>query len=265
MKLDNFQNLVAIIAKLRNKDGGCPWDLEQTHETLLKFLVEECYEFIAAVEDNSPRLMEEEIGDVLLQVLLHSQIASEKNHFNIESVSKVLAEKLIRRHPHVFKVENSSISSKEVIAKWQDIKSDEKKDLKQPTISKDYLKFPSLYGATKIGKATNKIKFDWNSADDVFQVVFDELNELKHEMKEQSKKKIEEEFGDLLFSVAQLGRHLELDPESCLRNANRKFMRRFERMEELINNDSKSIANMNQLEMDEYWKEVKIEEKNLRP
>jgi MazG family protein len=268
MNLENFKQLINTVAKLRAPIGGCPWDLEQTHKTLLKYLIEECYEFITAAEEDNFDLMEEEIGDVLLQVILHCQIASESKTFDIESVSKILNEKLIRRHPHVFETEDDSISSNDVVKNWQQIKDNEKLTKKTPPTSKisnEYLNFPALYGATKIGKATNKIKFDWKNATEVFNVVTEELNELEDEIKAGQDELIYEEYGDLLFSIAQLGRHLDLDPETALRDANRKFLRRFKKMELLIKKEKKNIDNMNQHQMDEYWNEVKREEKEPNP
>lgn len=262
-----FAQLVDVIRKLRDPESGCPWDLKQTHKSLLKYLIEESYEFIHATETDDTQLMEEEIGDVLLQVLLHCQIASEQNHFNLESVSRHLTNKMIRRHPHVFNENHVKIDSDEVKKNWELIKRQEKSTSPESTngqtlIKSDLLHFPALFASNKIGEKTAKIHFDWDNASDVLGVVQDEWEEFKAELSQRQvdKKKMQEEFGDLLFSMAQLGRHLGLQPEESLYMANKKFLRRFHRMEELIFQDKKDILKMNQAQMDEYWKLVKEEE-----
>ena len=215
-----FARLVEVVKKLRDPDGGCPWDLKQTHNSLLKYLIEESYEFIHATESEDIEEMEEEIGDVLLQVLLHAQLASEKDNFNIESVSKKLADKLIYRHPHVFKEKNENISEEEVVAKWDDLKKSEKEGKDQSLIDNSYINFPALFSANKIGKKTNKINFDWDDATQVAYKVEEEWQELKEEIGPNAGQinieRVEEELGDFLFSAAQLGRHLGIDPEDCL-------------------------------------------------
>jgi MazG family protein len=260
----NFEKLVAVIEKLRDPDKGCPWDKEQTHKSLLPYLIEESYEFLHATEENNTQKMEDELGDVLLQVLLHGQIGKENNHFDIESISNVLAEKLIRRHPHVFEENFDKIDSDQVVSNWEDIKVSEKSS-EQRRIDQSYLAFPSLLSAYKIGKKTKKLKFDWDNPIQVLDKVEEELQELKDEffVKEGkiSPEKMHEEMGDLLFSMAQLARHLKINPEEALRDANRKFIRRFYKVEDLIALDDKILENMNQAEMDVYWDLVKKEEK----
>ena len=260
MNFPQFEQLVKIIAKLRDPQDGCPWDLEQTHQSLLKYLVEESYEYLHAAEENIPTKMEEELGDVLLQILLHSQIAAEKNNFTFESICQRLTEKLIRRHPHVFSKQFDKINSSQVVTNWQEIKKSEKKDMPVSRIDDSFLHFPSLMAAEKIGKKTAQIKFDWNSPQEVQDVVEDEWKELKKELHDHNCAKIEEELGDLLFSLAQLARHLKIDPEFALRGANRKFIRRFQQMEEMIAKDGQHLEKMDQKEMDVYWKKVKEQE-----
>lgn len=261
-----FARFIEVIEALRHPKSGCPWDLEQTHESLLPYLIEESYEYLHAVEQKDPKKMEEELGDVLLQVVLHSVIARESKSFDIESVSKGIADKIIRRHPHVF--ENSEIAknSKDVLFNWEKIKLEEKKEAGAPEhyIDETYLKFPALLSAHKIGKKSHKIKFDWENAREVRTKVEEEMSEFLHELdkKEVNKALVVEEIGDLLFSMAQLARHLDIDPEAALRAANGKFIRRFMKMEALIKKDHKELLSMNQKEMDLYWDEVKREEKH---
>lgn len=253
-------NLIEIVRKLRDPDNGCPWDIKQTHKTLTKFMIEEAFEFVSAVESDNSNEMQEELGDVLLQVLLHSIIAEEKNIFNLESVSKVLADKLIRRHPHVFG--DTKVGSIEDVKKnWEEIKKQEKGD-KQRLIDSNLLNFPALSSANKIGKKTNKIGFDWEDHNQVVYKVEEEWQELKEELvsfEQRNHDRISEEVGDFLFSTAQLARHLGICPEECLRKANKKFINRFHKMENLIEQDGKDINEMNQMEMDEYWGQVKRE------
>jgi MazG family protein len=265
----HFEQLKDIIKDLRHPTEGCPWDLKQTHESLLKHLIEETYEYIEAVELNDPKKMEEELGDVLLQVVLHSQLASEKNLFDIESVSNVLREKLIRRHPHVFENKNVQIDADEVLMNWAMIKAEEKSREEQEhnanhRIKKSVMHAPSLVSALKIGKKTNELKFDWDDYTQVAYKVEEEWQELKEEMtpaKGPNKERVFEEMGDLLFSVAQLARHLEIDPELALRAANKKFLKRFDSMEDLMRDAGAILEEMNQAQMDLYWNKAKILEK----
>ncbi len=269
MNKTQFEQLKDIIKDLRHPTEGCPWDLKQTHESLLKHLVEETYEFMEAVELKDSKKMEEELGDVLLQVLLHSQLASEKNSFDVESVSRVLREKLIRRHPHVFENKNTKINADEVLMNWAMIKAEEKTREEQEhnanhRIKHSVMHAPSLVSAMKIGKKTNELKFDWENYAQVAYKVEEEWQELKEEMmpaKGPNKERVFEELGDLLFSVAQLARHLEIDPELALREANKKFLKRFYSMEDLMRDQGAILEDMNQTEMDLFWNQAKVLEK----
>lgn len=268
MNKSNFENLKDVIAALRDPVDGCPWDLKQTHESLLKYLLEESYEFVEAVEEKDPKKMEEEIGDVLMQVLLHAQMASEKNQFDIESVSKVLTEKLIRRHPHVFENKNTAITSDQVVLNWEKIKAEEKLreqgEASHHRIKKSVLNAPALLAATKIGKKTNELKFDWDDYNQVSYKVEEEWQELKEELTPHrpiNRDAVFEEMGDLLFSIAQLARHLDMDADAALHAANKKFLRRFHSMEDLMEKKGKRLESMNQEQMDVYWNQAKVNEK----
>ena len=270
-----FERLVEVIEKLRNPESGCPWDLKQTHETLLKYLLEESYEFIHAVE-NEPHEMEEELGDILLQVLLHSQIASESKRFNIESVSKKLADKMIRRHPHVFskkkKVSTDELTDEYLQRNWDHIKKEEAKEKtsKQTLELLPHKSFhgPALSVSSKIGKKTKEFKFDWNDIDDVADKVEEEWQEVKVELAKRTDKnknieKIQEEIGDLLLSIAQLSRHIGVDPEQTLKMANQKFLKRFNSMNEIIEAQGQNILELEQCDLENYWREVKKNEAKL--
>lgn len=263
-----FEQLLDVITELRHPEHGCPWDLKQTHESLLKYLLEESYEFIEAVEEKDPKKMEEEIGDVLMQVLLHAQMGSEAGKFDIQSVSAKLSEKLIRRHPHVFENNQTKIDADQVMVNWEKIKLEEKAREAQAThyrISSSLLNAPPLMAATKIGKKTNELKFDWSDYTQVVYKVEEEWQELKEELtphREMSQAAVFEELGDLLFSVAQLARHLNMDPHEALRAANKKFLRRFQAMEDLMLKQKVKLEDMNQDQMDVYWNQAKVNEKS---
>ena len=265
MRHSEFSRLVDVIEKLRDPKDGCPWDLKQTHDSLLKYLIEESYEFLHAAEAKDDEKMCEELGDVLLQIVLHSVVARQRGTFTIDDVCKGIADKIVRRHPHVFKEVNKDITADGVVEKWQEIKKEEKgSNSVHYRIDPTYLTFPALFSANKIGKKTNEIKFDWKDYKDVAGVVEGEWGELKEELKQdiiQNKDRIEDELGDILFSLAQLGRHLDIDPENALRRANKKFLRRFNKMEELIAEAGENLEQMNQMEMDVYWGKVKKLEK----
>jgi MazG family protein len=236
---------------------------------LLKYLLEESYEFIEAVEENDSKKMEEEIGDVLMQVLLHAQLGSESNEFDIQSVSAKLTEKLIRRHPHVFENKNTNINADQVLVNWEKIKAEEKARetglITHHRITSSVLNAPPLMAAIKIGKKTNDLKFDWEDYKQVVYKVEEEWQELKEELtphREINHKAAFEELGDLLFSVAQLARHLNMDPHDALKAANKKFLRRFHAMEDLMLLKDVKLEEMNQEQMDVYWNQAKVNEKS---
>lgn len=258
MNYPELERCIQVIEKLRDPKGGCPWDLEQSHESLLKYLLEESYEYMEAVELKNPKLMEEELGDVLLQVLLHSTIASEAKAFTLETVAKTLADKIVRRHPHVFgdvKVSGSS----DVVANWKDIKEQEK-GIRKYTIDEKLLQAPALTSAFNIGKKSTAVNFDWDDYHQVAGKVEEEWQEVKEELppgNQFNKERVKEEIGDLLFSVAQLARHLDIDPENCLRDANRKFINRFKQVEDTVKAQGKKLSETPQAELEKIWVEVK--------
>lgn len=256
---EQINRLKQVIAALRHPESGCPWDLEQTHQSLLPYLVEESYEFMHSVEMQDTAAMEEELGDVLLQVVLHAQIASESHQFDLESVAAKLADKMVRRHPHVFSDGNAKTAA-EVSAKWQEIKAAEK--TKRHAIDNGYLAAPALTSSFKIGAKTRELNFDWDDAAQVGYKVEEEWQELKEEIvaSKINKERVREEMGDFLFSVAQLARHLDIDPEAALRDANKKFLKRFNQVEDLIGAEGKKFQDMTQMELDEYWNIAKSRE-----
>lgn len=258
MELHNFKKLTHVIKDLLNPDSGCPWDLKQTHKSLLKYLIEESFEYIEAVESKDDEKMNEELGDILLQVLLHARIAEKENRFSLESVSKTLADKMIRRHPHVFNKTEETLSPEQVTENWNKIK--EKEGLSQSIISHKLLANTALNSSYNIGKKSTLVNFDWDDPLQVSYKVEEEWQELKEEIApypRMNKDRVKEELGDFLFSTVQLARHLEIDPEEALRDANKKFINRFMKMEKILENEKINIKDVSQKDLDSYWNRVK--------
>ena len=251
MEYANLEELIAVIAKLRAPDG-CPWDREQTHQSLRPNMLEEAYEAVDAIDENSMMHLKEELGDVLLQVLLHSQIASERNDFNIEDVAKELKDKLIHRHPHVFgdaKVKNSE----DVKKNWDILKAEEKTERKSVMdgLSKS---MPALMSAQKISKRAIKVGFEWPNEESLYDCLYSEIDEFKQAENEHDKNHMEEEFGDILFAAVNLARWNKIDAEQALLKANKKFEKRFRKMEELA---TKPLEEYSFEEYDQLWKQAK--------
>jgi tetrapyrrole methylase family protein / MazG family protein len=250
-----FDTLKGIIARLRAPDG-CPWDRKQTHESLRPYLLEESYEFLEAVAEEDFDAMADELGDVLLQVLLHAQIASEEGTFDIRDVIANLSEKMIRRHPHVFG-EAQAETAEEVKQNWDAIKAQEKKIAVSTSVLDGVpSEFPAMLRAVKLQKKAAKVGFDWNDPEGVRQKLLEELDELLKASEEQR----EEELGDLLFSGVALARHFQVDPEQALLAACRKFVRRFHQVEAKAQAAGRSLQDCSLEELDRWWDEVKEEE-----
>ncbi len=257
-----FVQLLEIMEKLRGPQG-CPWDKEQNHKTLIPYLVEETYEVIDALENKNKSQFEDELGDLLFQVIFHSQIAQEENQFDINGVLQAIIDKLTRRHPHVFgdtKVKDAS----EVVHNWEQIKASEKMgDPSLSILSEIPVSLPSLLKAYKLGKKVSQVGFDWPSLDGVFSKVKEEIEELQQAIQNQNKMEILEELGDLLFSISNLARFLKINPEEALRQTNEKFSRRFQFIEKKLREEKKSFKNTSLEEMDKIWNEAKLHEKNF--
>ena len=224
-----IDELIKIIKKLRNPKEGCPWDIRQTSSSLIPYLLEEAYEVSEALKTKNKKHLVDELGDLLLQILMQSQIASEKKHFNFTDILKNLNKKLKRRHPHVFnKSINNNKSIKELDKQWDKIKRKENKSNQPHQVFKKLTKYSPFIQAREIGTIASKLNFDWSSHKKVINKVNEELNELKLEINKETKNNnIVEEYGDLLFTITQLGRHLNIDPETSLYKANTKFKKRF--------------------------------------
>ncbi len=246
-----INELIDVVAKLRAPDG-CQWDREQTHETLRPNMLEEAYEAVDAIDSGDMKHLKEELGDVLLQVVLHSQIASEEGAFNIEDVAKELKEKLIHRHPHVFG--NTKVSStQDILDNWDKLKAEEKTHRKSAMdgISKAQ---SALMSAQKISKKAVKTGFEWPNEQSLYDCIFSEFKEFQEAEKENNKTHMEEEFGDILFATVNLARWNKIDAEQALLKANKKFMNRFRKMEELA---TKPLTEYSFDEYDNLWKTAK--------
>ena len=252
-----FSRLVETVAKLRDPNGGCPWDLEQTHKTLLPYLIEESYEYIYAVENELVKDQQEELGDVLLQVVLNSQVAQDEKKYDLAGVCRTIADKLIHRHPHVFESKHKKFSKDEVEENWKKLKKKEKKEL----FSDSLLKNPSLLSSYKIGKRSEQVDFDWDDSQEVWEKVEEEFNEVQEAISQNEVENIEEELGDLFFTLSQYCRHIGKNPEDVARKANSKFLNRMKKIELLANKRGQYLENLNREEKEDLWKEVKKNEK----
>lgn len=250
-KYKNLEELIDVVAKLRAPDG-CPWDREQTHTSLRPNMLEEAYEAVDAIDENDMAHLREELGDVLLQVLLHSQIASESNEFTLDDVAKELKEKLIHRHPHVFgtaKINNAD----DVLKTWDKLKSEEKTERKSAMdgLSRSQA---ALISAQKISKRAVKTGFEWPNEESLYACVMSEIEEFKEAEIEKDKNHMEEEMGDILFAIVNLARWNKIDAEQALLKANKKFEKRFRKMEDLA---TKPLNDYSFEEFDNLWKQAK--------
>lgn len=253
--LKNFSKLREIIAVLRGPNG-CPWDKEQTHESLKKYLIEETFEVIEAIDSGDIDHLIEELGDVLLQVLLHAQIGEDEGYFAIEDVIEVLSEKMIRRHPHVFG-DKKAEDSKEVLRNWQEIKKQEKGDTESFLLEGISKSMPNLMRAYEIQKKAAKVGFDWQEITPALEKVKEELEEFENEVQQESLVDAKTEFGDILFAFVNVARFLDIHPEEALFETNEKFIRRFQFIEESVKKSGKSIEEHSLEELDQFWDEAK--------
>src|SRR5229473_2800797 len=264
-----FEKLVAVQARLR-APNGCPWDREQTHQSLRTYLVEEAYEVLEALESGNDAKFAEEMGDLLLQIVFHSQIAREEGRFTVAEVIREIHDKMIRRHPHVFGKTRAKDSA-EVLRNWEQIKAEERRSGSDKSHSKSEENVPKetslLDGVSRALPATlegfqltrkaSRIGFDWEDANGVFEKMQEETEELKRALGEQDQPKIEEELGDLLFAAVNLSRFLKIDPEIALKKANAKFSRRFREMERLARKNGREFKDLPRDEMEALWEAAK--------
>ncbi|OHB89947.1 MAG: nucleoside triphosphate pyrophosphohydrolase [Planctomycetes bacterium RIFCSPHIGHO2_02_FULL_52_58] len=258
-----FQELVALMERLRGTDG-CPWDKEQTHESLKPYLVEETYEVIDAIDSGEPAKLKEELGDLLFQVIFHAQIAKENNAFDIAGVLKGCLEKMTSRHPHVFGKEQLK-TAEEVLRAWHKIKHKESGGKEKSILGSLPRHMPALQKAFKVQKKAARVGFDWEKVEDVVAKMEEELREVRQALAKiqgtgdrgQGARELKEELGDLLFAAANLSRFLKVNPEEALEKATKKFIERFKRVEAELASQGKEIGHASLEEMDRLWEAVK--------
>ncbi len=254
-----FDEFIKIIADLRG-ENGCPWDKEQTYATMKSNVLEESYEVIDACDSGGMKLADE-LGDLLLQVVMLSQIAKEEGEFDISDVIDCISRKMIHRHPHVFG-DVKADTAEQVLINWDKIKREDKKDSSVTKSLMDITKtLPSVLKAHKVQSRAAKVGFDWDNTEDVMDKVYEEMGELKEAYKKGDEANTHEELGDLMFSVINLSRFLKVNPELALNDSTEKFVRRFEKIEKAAAQAEKNVETMSFEEMDALWEEVKKLEK----
>lgn len=254
-QLSGIDQLTEIVAKLRGP-GGCPWDREQTHTTLRAGLLEEAYEVVAAINRADDANLREELGDLLLQSVFHAQIAREEGRFDFDQVARGIAEKLVRRHPHVFG-DDACVDSAAVLKRWDEIKRTEKGGREESVLDGLTGGLPALLHAEKVQQKAARIGFDWADAAPVIEKVREEIAELEAELESGSPETLEDELGDLLFSVVNLARKLHVNAETALQRSTEKFSARFRQVEALARERGITLDGMPLAELDRLWDEVK--------
>jgi MazG family protein len=267
-----FEKLVALQARLRTVNG-CPWDREQTHASLRTYLIEEAYEVLDALESGDDAKFAEEMGDLLLQIVFHSQIAREAGRFTVADVIRDVHEKMVRRHPHVFG-EKRAKDAADVLKNWEQIKSEERRakgagrdaDAAKQQVNSESLmagvarSLPATMEGLQLTRRAARIGFDWDDVEGIFEKIREESAELRHALGTKDQVKVEEEIGDLLFAAVNLARFVHVDPEIALKKANAKFARRFRAMEQIVRNSGCTLESVSRPEMEALWEAAKRNE-----
>lgn len=256
---DQMQRLRAIMRRLRDPDSGCPWDIEQTFATIAPYTIEEAHEVADAIDRQAWDDLPGELGDLLLQVVYHAQMAEEAGLFGFDDVAAAISDKMIARHPHVFGPDSRDKSAEQQSADWEKIKAAERGPAR--VLDGVALGLPALTRAVKLQKRAARVGFDWPSTDEVVAKIVEEAGELVDARATLTQAEVVEELGDLMFVMANLARHLQVDPEAALRAANAKFTRRFGRIEDWLAEAGKAPAQSDLVEMDALWDRAKAEEK----
>ncbi len=254
MKKPDLKELLTIMERLRGP-GGCPWDTEQTTESLVPFVIEEAYEVAGAIDSRNPASIKEELGDLLFQIVFLSHLAAERGEFDIGDVIEGACSKMIRRHPHVFG-DKEARTSKEVLSQWEEIKKTEKTG-QQGYLSELPEALPALMRAHKVTEKAARVGFDWENMDQVILKVAEELGEFRQALKDGDAGATEDEFGDLLFALVNLSRFVEVNPEEALRKTIGRFMNRFHYIEKKLEEEGKDLSQTPLEEMERLWNEAK--------
>ena len=258
--------IIDIMAALRDPESGCPWDIKQDFASIAAYTIEEAYEVTDAIERNDMDDLKDELGDLLLQVVFHARMAEEKRLFDFSDVVTAISEKMVRRHPHVFG-DVTAETPEAVKQNWEQIKAAEKAAKAAPQATDSLLDdvpvtLPALTRAVKLQKRAARIGFDWQEAEPIFAKLEEEISELREAMSRADAAHIEEEYGDVLFVIANLARHLKLDPETALRKGNAKFTRRFQALEAFARSEKQDISDFTLDEYEVFWQRAKAEEKS---
>ena len=266
IKRPDIEKLEKLVEQLRG-DNGCPWDKEQTRETLKPMLIEEAYEVLDALDSKDPMELKDELGDLLFQVVFHAQISKERGEFSLADVINRSHEKMVRRHPHIFGDADLK-TSEDVLKNWEDIKAAEKgiPSSSHPESERSLLdgipsKLPALHRAYQMTSKASRVGFDWSNLEDIVKKLQEEANELLEAQKKQDAREIADEVGDLLFVAVNVARFLGIDPETALAHSNRKFHRRFRHVESTIKSQGRELKHASLEEMDALWNEAKKGEK----
>ena len=262
----SFDELIAVMNRLR-APGGCPWDAEQTYQSLSQYLIEEAYETFDAIQEademGDTANLREELGDLLLQVIFHSTIGKERGDFTIDDVAEGVTQKLILRHPHVFG-DAKFARAEDVLDNWDQLKADERKasgkiEKQLESILEEVpVHFPALLEGLKLTKKAAKVGFDWENADQIFEKLHEEVSELRAAIQNEDTENAAEEIGDLLFVVMNIARHLDVEPETALKRTNRKFRQRFRFIEDELKLAGKTLDDADLKEMDDLWNKAKV-------
>ena len=259
-KTRGLDRVTEIINRLMDKQNGCPWDIIQTNKSLAKHTIEEAYELADSIETESPEETCQELGDLLFNVLFHIQVAEQENFFSLDDVIQQTVKKMVLRHPHVFnEIKKKSIT--EVNEQWEQIKRKEKKIDPHGRIEKEFdsiaSNIPALTYASKVQKKAAAIGFDWDASFEIINKIYEEIDEFVEADEQENSSGQLEEFGDILFSVVNLGRYKDIDPETALRSTNRKFVDRLSKIERLLNDRGEKIKNTSKKELNLLWQKIK--------
>lgn len=255
--MNSIEKLLEIMAKLRDPDGGCPWDVEQDFASIAPYTVEEAYEVADAIARNDFDDLRDELGDLLLQVVFHARMAEESGHFDFDCVARGIAEKLVRRHPHVFGDPEQRAAGMQK-GSWESIKAEERAGKADTSVLAGVATaLPALKRAQKLGKRAATVGFDWPDRQGVRAKILEEIDELEEAVGHRDAGQIEEEFGDMLFAVVNLARHLDVDPEKALSVANFKFEKRFRNMESAIVDSGEALKDHSLESLDQQWRAAK--------
>jgi MazG family protein len=259
MTKHSFDDLVKLMTRLRGPNG-CPWDRKQTLESLKPFVIEEAYEVVDAIDNNDRRALLEEIGDFLLEAVFITELTREEGSFDVYDSITAIHDKLVRRHPHVFG-DVEAKDADQVLVNWEKLKSEERKKENKGVLSGVPAVLPALLKAARLTEKAARVGFDWRGTDEVFHKVDEELAELREAIAGGDKDRMHDELGDLLFTIANIARKLDVNPEEALQSTNRKFTRRFESMESKVHAGGRNLDQLSLEEMDKLWDEAKAAER----